>query len=71
MTEYFVSERLLLADQSKWEKAIKMVLTTFDDAVKWTKNASHKNSKQYHFYFFSFTFSWSDTFYEPSTLHTV
>ncbi|XP_078326004.1 uncharacterized protein LOC111127427 isoform X2 [Crassostrea virginica] len=38
-----IDERLLLADQSKWEKAIKMVLATFDDAVKWTKNASHKN----------------------------
>lgn len=39
------TERLLLADQNKWEKAIKMIMNTFDDAAKWTKNASHKNGQ--------------------------
>lgn len=38
-----IDERLLLADQNKWEKAIKMIMNTFDDAAKWTKNAGHKN----------------------------
>ncbi|XP_060069888.1 paramyosin-like [Ylistrum balloti] len=36
-------ERALLSDPVKWDNAVKMVLQTLNDAVKWTKNASHKH----------------------------
>ncbi|XP_062622135.1 uncharacterized protein LOC134283651 [Saccostrea cucullata] len=38
-----IDERLLLSDQNKWDSAVKMVMSTFDDAMKWTKNATYKN----------------------------
>ncbi|OWF42085.1 hypothetical protein KP79_PYT24604 [Mizuhopecten yessoensis] len=36
-------ERALLSDPVKWDNAVKMVLQTLNDAVKWTKNSSHKH----------------------------
>ncbi|XP_033728710.1 paramyosin-like [Pecten maximus] len=36
-------ERALLSDPVKWDNAVKMVLQTLNDAVKWTKNANHKH----------------------------
>ncbi|KAK3082685.1 hypothetical protein FSP39_002580 [Pinctada imbricata] len=35
-------ERQILADSVKWENAVKMVLNTFEDAMKWTKNNTYK-----------------------------
>ncbi|XP_069107353.1 uncharacterized protein PF3D7_1120000-like [Argopecten irradians] len=36
-------ERALLSDPVKWDNAIKMILQTLNDALKWTKNANHKH----------------------------
>ncbi|XP_056013484.1 uncharacterized protein LOC125678631 isoform X2 [Ostrea edulis] len=38
-----INERQLLADQKKWDSAVKMVMSTFEEAMKWTKNAAHQN----------------------------
>lgn len=34
---------MLLVDQNKWEKVIKMIMNIFDDVVKWIKNVGYKN----------------------------
>ena len=41
----FFPERQILNDPVKWENAVKMVLNTFEDAMKWTKNNTYKYSR--------------------------